>query len=90
MLLALPPFPREHHVVGGQALRHVGDQRNRVIAELRRAVRGHQEVMAWPGLVSGGIQTLRGTRISPGGGEASPQSRSQGSAPGRCRPAPPD
>ena len=29
-------------------------------------------------------------RISTGTGEASPQSRSQGSAPGRCRPAPPD
>ena len=32
----------------------------------------------------------RAPRNSAGGGEASPQPRSQGSAPGRCRPAPPD
>ena len=32
----------------------------------------------------------RAPRNSAGGGEASPPPRSQGSAPGRCRPAPPD
>ena len=46
--------------MGGQALRHIGDQRDRVVAELCCAVRSHQEVMPWPGLVSGGIQTLKG------------------------------
>ena len=39
--LALPPLSREHHGVGGQALHHVGRQRDHVVAELHPMVRGH-------------------------------------------------
>ena len=48
--LALPPLPREHHGVGGQALHHVGCQRDHVVAELHPMVRGHQEVVPMPGV----------------------------------------
>ena len=60
MRLALPPLPRKYHGMGGQGLRHIDDKRDRVVAELRCGVRGHQEVMPWPGVVSCGIQTLQG------------------------------
>ena len=53
--LARPPLSREHHGVGGQALHHVGCQRDHVIAKLHPMVRGHQEVV--PGL---GVQVLQG------------------------------
>ena len=39
--LALPPLPWEHHGVGGQALHHVGCQRDHVVAELHPMVCGH-------------------------------------------------
>ena len=53
--LALPPLPREHHGVGGQALHHVSCQRDHVVAELHPMVCGHQELV--PGL---GVQLLQG------------------------------
>ena len=53
--LALPPLPQEHHGVGGQALHHVGYQRDHFAAELHPMVRGHQEVA--PGL---GVQAFQG------------------------------
>ena len=58
--LALPPLPREHHGVVGQALRHVGGQRNHVVAELHRWVRGHHEVVPGPGLAPGSVQAFQG------------------------------
>ena len=53
--LAFPPLPREHHGVGGQALHHVGCQREHLVAELHPMVCGHQELV--PGL---GVQVLQG------------------------------
>ena len=41
--------------MGGQALHHVGCQRDHVVAELHPMVRGHQEVV--PGL---GVHALQG------------------------------
>ena len=59
--LALPPLLGEHHGVRGQALHHIGDNRDRVIAELRRGVLGHKEVVPRPWLGPGGIQALEGS-----------------------------
>ena len=62
--LAFPPLPREHHGMGGQALHHVGCQRDHVIAELHPMVRGHQEVV--PGL---GVHVLQGAHATQPAGE---------------------
>ena len=59
--LALPPLLRKHHGVGGQALRHIGDQRDRVVAELRHGVCGHREVVPGPLLAPGGVEAFQGT-----------------------------